>query len=176
MLVAVGSTNLAKVQGASRVLANLLPDAKVVSIDTSSVARLQPMGFDQILHGAVDRARFAVSSANADLGVGIEAGIFAVSSDVGHLNLQLAAIVDKEDHLSVGSSAGFPLPPLFVEKMLEEGKELDRYSRELTGTDVREEDGIVYHLTKGYMSRVEMTEQCVSAALVPWLNRQLYGI
>ncbi len=63
-----------------------------------------------------------------------------------------------------------------VEKILEENKELDRYSRELTGADVREEDGIVHHLTKGYMSRVEMTEQCVSTALVPWLNRELYGL
>ena len=33
---------------------------------------------------------------------------------------------------------------------------------------------MVYGLTKGRLSRVEMTEQCVSMALVPWLNAKLY--
>ena len=176
VLVAIGSTNVAKIQGTSRVFARLIPDAEIMPVDTSSVTRAQPISLDQILRGAIDRARFALSAAKADLGVGVEAGIFAPAPDAGHLNLQLAAIVDKEGRLSVGSSAGFPLPPLTVEKMLEEGKELGRYSRELTGELVREEDGIVYHLTKGSISRVEMTEQCVAMALVPWLNRELYGL
>jgi inosine/xanthosine triphosphatase len=176
LLVAIGSTNAAKIQGTSRVFAKLIPDAEVRPVDTSSVTRIQPIGLDQILHGAIDRARFALSTVKADLGVGVEAGIFTPAPDAGHLNLQLAAIVDKEGRLSVGTSAGFPLPPLIVEKMLEEGKELGRYSRELTGEHVREEDGIVYHLTKGSTSRVEMTEQCVAMALVPWLNGELYGL
>jgi inosine/xanthosine triphosphatase len=178
MLVAIGSTNPAKVQGTSRVLAKLMPGTEIRQVDTSSsITRLQPVGLDQKLHGAVDRARFALSAVKkADLGIGIEAGIFALASDAGHLNLQLAAIVDDAGRLSVGSSAGFPLPPLFVEKMLEEDKELDSYSRELTNAHVREEDGIVYHVTKGSMSRVEMSEQCVRMALVPWLNRELYGL
>jgi inosine/xanthosine triphosphatase len=176
VLVAIGSTNAAKIEGTSRVFAKLIPSAEVRPVDTSTVTRTQPIGLDQILHGAIDRAQFALSATNADLGVGVEAGIFTLAPDAGHLNLQLAAIVDRDGRLSVGSSAGFPLPPLIVEKMLEEGKELDRYSRELTGVHVREEDGIVYHLSKGSMSRVDMTEQCVAMALVPWLNRELYGL
>jgi inosine/xanthosine triphosphatase len=178
LLVSIGSTNPAKVKGASKVVKELFPDAEIRPVDTSSITRLQPVGLDQIMHGAIDRARFAHSTAKTDLGIGIEAGVFALTSDTGHLNLQLAAIVDNTGRLSIGSSAGFPLPPLLVEKMLEEGKELDSYSRELTTTNVRirEEDGIVFHLTKGSMSRVEMSEQCVRMALVPWLNRELYGL
>ena len=40
---------------------------------------------------------------------------------------------------------------------------------------VREEEGIVYRLSGGRLSRAEMTEQCVSMALIPWLNVKLYG-
>ena len=177
MLVSIGSTNPAKVKGATQVVKELFPSAEVLPVDTSSITRLQPVGLDQILHGAIDRARFALTSVKADLGIGIEAGIFAPTTDTGYLNIQLAVVVDSAGRLSVGSSAGFPLPPLFVEKMLEEGKELDSYSRELAANaHVREEDGVVYHLTKGSTSRVEMSKQCVRMALVPWLNHELYGL
>ena len=60
--------------------------------------------------------------------------------------------------------------------MEKEGVELDRYSHELTRAEkISEEEGIVYHLTKGRISRLQMTEQCVSMALVPWLNGETYG-
>ncbi len=60
--------------------------------------------------------------------------------------------------------------------MRKEGMELDRYSHELTGAErITEEEGIVYHVSKGRVSRLQMTEQCVSMALIPWLNKKAYG-
>jgi non-canonical (house-cleaning) NTP pyrophosphatase len=61
--------------------------------------------------------------------------------------------------------------------MQEKGAELDEFSHELTRAEkITEEEGIVYHLTKGRTSRLQMTEESVGMALVPWLNRQSYGI
>jgi len=75
----------------------------------------------------------------------------------------------------VGLSSGFPVPEPLVATMKKEGLELDRYTHELIGAErVKKEEGIVYHLTKGRISRLQMTEQSVSMALVPWLNGETY--
>ena len=63
-----------------------------------------------------------------------------------------------------------------LEKLKKTREELDRYTHELVGAKkVREEEGVVYRLSGRRLSRVEMTEQCVSMALIPWLNAKLYG-
>jgi inosine/xanthosine triphosphatase len=93
------------------------------------------------------------------------------------LNLQLAAITDSTGRIHYGCSSGFPLPPQLVSRMRRDGRELDAYAHELTGAPkIREEEGIIYHLSKGNLSRVEMTEQCVSMALLPWVNRKAYDL
>jgi non-canonical (house-cleaning) NTP pyrophosphatase len=93
------------------------------------------------------------------------------------LNLQLAAITDPTGRIHYGCSSGFPLPSQLVSRMRKDGRELDAYAHELTGAPkIREEEGIIYHLSKGNLSRVEMTEQCVSMALLPWVNRKAYDL
>jgi len=105
----------------------------------------------------------------------VEAGLVELAEGF-FLNVQIAAIVDTKGRLSYGCSSGFPIPTRFVERLMQSREELDRYTHELIGaTKVREEHGIVYRLSGGRLSRVEMTEQCVSMALIPWLNGKLYG-
>jgi inosine/xanthosine triphosphatase len=173
-LVAIGSKNPAKTTGVRRVFSASFPRARFVEVETGSVVRAQPMTFRQILEGAKKRAEHAVEVAGADVGVGVEAGILSRSEK--RLNLQLAVIDDAHGRSSVGSSAGFMLPEHLIKRIQSEGKELDRYAREITGAEkVEEMGGIIRHLSKGSVSRVEMTEQCVKMALVPWLNGELYG-
>lgn len=146
---------------------------RFVEVDSSSVAIAQPMGIEQVSGGALARAKFALTEARADFGIGVEAGI--ISTPTGeHINLQIAVIVDKEGRSGMGFSSGFMIPGSLLKKMQSEGAELDRYSHELTRAKITEEEGIVYHLTKGRTSRLQMTEQCVGMALVPWLNKGPY--
>ncbi len=140
--------------------------------------RAQPLSLDETVEGAEERAIFALESARPDFGVGVEAGLIGLGKGwPGHyLNLQVAAVVDFSGHLSFGCSSGFPIPKRFATKVKRNGEELDRYTHELTGAEVvREEHGIVYHLSGKRLSRVEMTEQCVSMALIPWLNKKTFG-
>ena len=131
---------------------------------------------EQVLSGASKRAKFALSQSSGDFGVGVEAGILSITPRE-HINLQIAVIVDKEGRSGTGLSCGFLIPDRFIDKMQKEGMELDRYSHELTGAErISEEEGIVYHVSKGRVSRLQMTEQCVSMALIPWLNKKAYGI
>ena len=175
-LVAIGSRNPAKTNGVKAVFSQFFPDCRFIGVDTSSVVRAQPVGMDQMLAGASKRAEFALAHTAAYFGVGIEAGILPIAPR-RHVNLQVAVIVDNDGHSGMGLSCGFLIPEGFVRRMRKEGMELDRYSHELTGAErIREEEGIVYHVSRGRVSRLQMTEQCVSMALIPWLNKKAYGL
>jgi inosine/xanthosine triphosphatase len=177
-VVAVGSRNPAKMSGTRIAFARLFRSVELKAVDTSALVRVQPMSLEETVEGAEERAVFALESARPNFGVGVEAGVVELGKGwPGHfLNLQVAAVVDSVGRLSFGCSSGFPLPARFVERMKRARVELDSYARELTGAKkVPEEHGIVYRLSGRRLSRVEMTEQCVSMALIPWLNPKLYG-
>jgi inosine/xanthosine triphosphatase len=176
MIVAVGTRNPAKLEGVRKVFAEFFPEAQIKGVDASRVTLAQPVGFRQITEGAKRRARFALSKAEADFGVGIEAGIFNLGNQVGYLDHQQAVVMHRNGRFSVGLSAGFMLPAKMTKRMLREGKELEYYAVKMTGVkDVGDKEGIVFHLTRGRVNRTDLTEQCVRTALVPWLNRSLYG-
>jgi len=176
LLVAIGSKNPAKTVGTRNVFRKFFPESRFVEVDARRVAPAQPIGMDQVTGGALARAEFALGKEKADFGVGVEAGILPVAAGRG-INLQIAVIVDKKGNSGMGFSSGFMVPASFLKRMQEKGAELDEFSHELTRTEkITEEEGIVYHLTKGSTSRLEMTEESVGMALVPWLNRESYGI
>ncbi len=174
-LVAIGSRNPAKTKGVRKVFPQFFPGCRFIEVETSSAVRAQPVGMEQLLSGASSRAEFALSHTAAYFGVGVEAGILTIAPQQ-HINLQAAFVVDNEGRSGTGLSCGFLIPDAFFKRMQNEGKELDAYSRELTGAEkIREEEGIVYHVSRGTVSRLQMTEQCVSMALIPWLNSRAYG-
>ena len=177
MLVSIGSRNPAKVKGVVSSFSRMrrfFPSVSFAEVDVTGAVRAQPMTLEETRQGAIERARLALRGREADFGVGVEAGLFACGDD--HLDLQIAVIMDGGGRSSTGSSCGFMLPRRTVERMVEEHAELDRFAHELTGqARIREEHGVVYHLTGRTVSRVQMTEQCVTMALIPWVNRKLYG-
>jgi inosine/xanthosine triphosphatase len=177
-LVAIGSANPAKKKGVKLAFSRTFGKVVLKAIDTSALVRSQPLTLEETVEGAQERAIFALEFARPDFGVGVEAGLMGLGKGWPghHLNLQVAAIVDSAGRLSFGCSSGFPIPGRFVEKLRQDGGELDAYTHELAGArKVREEEGIVYRLSGRRLSRVEMTEQCVSMALIPWINAKLYG-
>jgi inosine/xanthosine triphosphatase len=177
-VVAIGSRNAAKTAGVRMAFSSFFRDAEFKEVDAAALVKPQPMTLDETVAGARKRSEVALKAGRADFGVGVEAGVVGLGKNwPGHyMNLQVAAIVDSAGHLSFGCSSGFPLPPKFVAKMEQDRQELDNYIHELTGArKVREEHGIVYRLSRRRLSRVEMTEECVSMALIPWLNGKLYG-
>lgn len=173
-LVAICSRNPAKTLGVRKVFSSFIHGPRFVEVDASTVARTQPIGLAEVLNGASKRARFALSKAGADFGVGVEAGLVPIAPHK-HVNLQIAFVVDRHGRYGIGLSAGFLIPEPLVGRMRKERMELDRYSHELTRAEkISEEEGIVYHLTRGRISRLQMTEQSVSMALVPWLSSETY--
>ena len=172
--MAAGTKNPAKVNGIRDAFSKYFPDPELRPVDSSSVAKPQPRGLDEMTAGATTRAKFALSTAGGDFGVGVEAGIFAIG-DV-YFDNQVAAIVDRSGKVSLGHSAGYMLPRSAMEKLFRDGRELERWAEEVSGiNEVGDKGGLIKYLTKDRMTRTELTEQCVVTALIPWLHRNLYG-
>ena len=175
-LVAIGSKNPAKTKGVRSVFPEFFPGCTFVEVDTSSVAKAQPIGMEQVLSGASKRARFALSPVVGRFRRG-RGGRDTLRCP--HANTSTCRPLSSSTRRAArgrASHAGSSSQTAFIERMRKEGMELDRYSHELTGAErISEEEGIVYHVSKGRVSRLQMTEQCVSMALIPWLNKKAYG-
>jgi inosine/xanthosine triphosphatase len=150
------------------------PEVELRPVDSSSVAEAQPRGLEQMASGATARAKFALSKERGDFGVGVEAGIFTIG-DI-YFDNQVAAIADTSGKVSLGHSAGYSLPSEAMEKLFTEGKELERWAESISGiNEVGDKGGLIQYLTKGRMTRADLTEQCVVTALIPWHHRDVYG-
>ena len=175
MIVAVGTKNPAKLEGVKRAFEQYFPGAEFRPVDASGVARLQPIGLEQMVEGAVTRAKYALSKEGGDFGVGVEAGIFLIGDS--YFDHQQAAVVDPIGRVTLGHSAGYPLPRPAMERMIEEGKELEQFAEGISGIgQIGDKGGLLHHLSKGKMTRADLTQQCVTTALVPWLHTGLYGL
>ncbi|RLF01622.1 MAG: hypothetical protein DRJ64_10385, partial [Thermoprotei archaeon] len=113
----------------------------------------------------------------ASYGVGIEAGLIEYPlTSSGYLNIQVCVISDLDGHTSVGVSAGYELPRFIVNKIVNDPTiELEDIMEELSGIkDIGEKMGAIYLLSKGVMSRLDLSEQAVLTALIPFINKELY--
>jgi len=175
LIVAVGTKNPAKLDGVKKAFSKYFPDIELRPVDSSSVAKAQPRGLEEMVEGAKARAKFALSRAGGDYGVGVEAGIFTISGV--YFDNQQAAIVDPAGRFSIGHSAGYMLPAEAMEEMFRKGDELERWAETLSGVnEVGDKGGLIQYLTQDRMTRADLTEQCVLTALIPWLHRSVYGL
>ncbi|HOI70829.1 MAG TPA: inosine/xanthosine triphosphatase [Methanobacterium sp.] len=173
MMVQVGSLNPVKVQATRNVLEKFYTNITVSSVTVHSRVSDQPIGLDQTIEGAVNRAKEAYVP-DFDLSVGIESGLIEAPHTItGYVDMQWCAIYDGEK-ITLGVSAGFEYPPSVVEEVLS-GKEVGDVMDELTGVeDLGEKMGAVSYLSRGLLDRIGNTEQCVLMAMIPRLNEGIY--
>ena len=174
VVISIGTKNPAKVEGIRRAFAKYYKEIEVRPVDSGKVAKAQPKGLDEMAAGATARAKYALSVAGGDFGVGVEAGIFTIGPV--YFDNQVGAITDKSGTVSLGHSAGYMLPREAMEELFREGKELERWAEKISGIrETGDKGGLIQHLTRGRMTRTDLTEQCVVTALIPWLHPDTYG-
>ncbi len=175
MKVAVGTLNPAKVAGVRSGFSKYFPEVEVLPVDSSSVSKAQPRGLEEMTAGATARAKFALSKAKGDFGVGVEAGIFMIGET--YFDNQVAAVADPSGRVTLGHSAGYMLPREDMEKLFRDGMELERWAERVSGiNEVGDKGGLINFLTKGKMTRADLTEQCVITALAPRLHKDVYHL
>ncbi|MBU4535175.1 MAG: inosine/xanthosine triphosphatase [Euryarchaeota archaeon] len=175
MKAIVGSKNPVKAQAVENILKKIYPEqeVEVLSREVDSGVPDQPLGQDETIQGAINRARKAYSD-EFNLSVGIESGLMPVKETItGYVDMQWCAIYDGEK-ITLGVSAGFEYPPHVVEEVLK-GREVGHIMDELTGVDnLGKKRGAVSYLTDGLLDRVGNSEQCVLMAMVPWMNAKTF--
>jgi len=173
MKVTVGSTNPTKVEGVRLAFNQYFDDVEIVPKDVDSGVPPQPFN-DDVIKGAINRAINAFE--NCDYSVGVEAGLFTINNTItGYMDFQVAVIYDGEK-FTIGFGPGFEFPPSVVKKALE-GMEVGEVMEKITGIEkIGEKFGAIYYLTKGRISRIELTRLAVTMALIPRINKELYKI
>ena len=182
--VLVGSTNPPKLEGVRSAVSAFAPDAEVEGVVVPSGVPEQPVGFEEIVGGARQRATAARESGRCDLAVGYEDGLVEVPGAPGRwFNVGCAAVDDGET-VSLGLSSGFAYPGACAVRAAEQREPIgdlfdglwrthhpgDR-PRPASALSV----GNVGKLTDGALPRSDYTRQAVLCALVELLHPDLYG-
>ena len=170
--IVVGSLNPVKVNAVRRAF-RLLCDPIVKGIKVASGVPAQPIGLREILLGALNRATQALNIEEADYGIGIEAG--AIVTDAGPIEIQVAAISDRNSRVSIGLSQGFMLPLHWLDELLDRVELEEIVTKTIGRRDVGEKLGFIGYLTYGLVTRTELSYNAVLMALIPRLNPNLYS-
>ena len=169
--VRVGSANRVKVAAAKRAFASVFRTARVKGLEVPAKVSAQPFE-EETIDGAVARARSAI--ADADYGVGIEAGLFWDEGAKDYLDVQYCAVVDKRGVVTIGHGPGFAYPKSVIEAVKRGetvGEAMEAFSKV---KNIGRRIGAIGWLTEGAMDRTRLTEAAVLMALVPRIRRDLY--
>jgi inosine/xanthosine triphosphatase len=168
MKIILGSLNPVKMQAVQEIFGAIpaLHHAHFEQLKAASLVPDQPIGLEQIILGARNRAREAFAS--GDLGIGIESGLIPVPLTTnGYMNLTVCVIFDGE-HWYTGLGPAFELPDDITSMVVEEGLELDKaVNRSGLSQDPRigYGQGIIGIMTKGRVTRMEYSKPAISMAL-----------
>ena len=184
--VRVGSQNGPKIAAVRSAIAAYAPAAEVCGAEVASGVPDQPVGFEEIVRGARNRAAAAHGGGDCDLAVGIEDGLVALPPGVAtvageHVNIGCAAVSDGR-RVSLGFSSAFAYPPAVSAPAVRErepiGPLFDRLWRERYADSDRPAPpraaGNVGKLTAGVLPRSEYARHAVLCALVAFVNPELY--
>lgn len=169
MRVRVGTKNEAKLGAVSDALSlyDIFRDALIEGVEVASGVSEQPKELDEIVQGAIARAKAAFK--DCEYSVGLESGLMGVPhTKSGYMDIAACAIFDgKEVHL--GLSSGFEPPKEIVRLVFEEGHNLGTASK-VAGLTEKEElgkhEGLIGILTKGRVDRKEQAKQAVITAML----------
>lgn len=130
-----------------------------------------PSTDDEILEGAVNRAKGSFGKSPADLGIGLEGGF--ASSPYGPILKGWAAVHDGRGTY-VGSTPGV-LFPEHLWKRVGERRELAQVMDEASGEkDVRSRQGAFGILTRNRIDRAHTFRLALHCAFAPIVNGELY--
>lgn len=173
MRVAVGSTSPSKIRATEAVVHKAFPGARVETVPVVSRVRAQPIGDEETIRGAEQRAREARQAVDADIGVGIEGGVH--SDPRGEWMCIWVAVSHRDGRESLAGGLRLRLPAWLAARALA-GEELGAVVDALLKTDdAHEALGAIGMLTGGLINRQSALEQALAAALAPFISQSMYA-
>ncbi len=152
--VRVATANPVKLEATRKAFRAHFSRVEVAAVPVPSTVSPQPLSFGEIVRGARERARRAFGE--GDFAVGIEAGIFRVAAASPRpFQITVACITDGARE-ALGAGPFYEVP--------------ERLVREVVKADA----GSVAVVTRGRVTREEVTRQAVLMALAPFVSAGLY--
>lgn len=174
-IIIVSSHNPVKHQAALQGFKKMFPEEEfdLREVSTGSGVRNQPIGDDETLLGATNRAKAArLLFPGADFWVGIEGGI---GEENGEMTAFAWVYVEGKEFYGNGKSGTFFLPAK-VAQLVRQGKELGEADDIIFGrSNSKQENGAIGILTGNVIDRAALYETAVILALVPFKNTDLYS-
>ena len=175
MKILMGPKNPGKVQGAKEAFEKYFDNIEIEGIKVSSEVGDQPIN-EEILQGAQNRVknlkRYAKeNNIKADLYISSEAGITNLLGEWIDINL---AVIENDDGVqSTGISQGFPIPDKYIDEIrkTELGKVMDKI---FNGQELAKGKGGISYLTKGEVSRIDLTRNAFIMALTKYINGDIW--
>ena len=175
MKILIGTKNPGKIEGARQAFEKYFENVEIEGIPVESDVSAQPVN-EEIFQGAKNRVKNLKNYAKennlkADFYVASEAGI---TNSLGEwIEINAVVIEDSKGFQSVGTSQGFPIPEKYVEEIIETelGKVMDKiFEKQHLG----QEKGGISLLTKGEVSRIELTKNAFVMALISHINEDIW--
>lgn len=173
MKVIVATKNPGKIEGAKRALLNFFEDVDIQGIPVESDVSEQPVN-NEIYIGAKNRVKnlkkyCKENSIKADLYFSIESGI---NNSLGRWMItNIAVIEDNDEFESYGTGPSFPVPDSLAEDVIK--TDLSKVMNKVLSEDNERhnKEGGINILTKGTISRIDITEEAFIMALTKYLNK-----
>ena len=175
MKILIGTKNPGKIEGARKAFERYFNNVEIEGIAVNSEVSDQPVN-SEIIMGAKNRIKNLKKYAKenkieADFYIASEAGI---TNFLGEwIDINCAVIEDNKGFQSMGTSQGFPIPEKYIEEIrkTELGKVMDRlFDKKDTG---KGQGGISY-LSKGEITRIDLTKNAFIMALTRHINGDLW--
>lgn len=174
MKILVGSKNPVKIQAAKEAFELYYENVEVVGYPAESGVNEQPVN-EEIFLGAKNRSlnlrKYAEENGiEADFFASVESGMTDKLGDWVITNV--AVVIDKNGKVSMGTSAGFPVPHRLVDEIKE--KSLGVVMGNLSGEDdISKKYGGVYFLTRK-ITRDDLSRDAFVMALTKFVNGEVW--
>lgn len=171
--IIVGSTNAAKVGAVTRAARAYWPAVTVAAHEVESGVPAQPIGLEQTMLGALNRARAACAlgaPGGQTLGVGLESGLMEMAGR--WVLFGVVAVSDGTRETAV-PGMGMPLPDDWA-AMARNGGDVGRHLGKMQG-DATRHVGIMPYLSNNVVQREDTFAAATCGALAPWVSPEAFA-
>jgi inosine/xanthosine triphosphatase len=163
MKIAIGTKNLAKSKAVQNICMLLIKQPEFITVDVPSNVSEQPIGDEETLQGAKNRAWLACNEAQVNIAFGLEGGVKELDGQLFICNWGVLQTKEGKQYIAGGAQIPLPEEVAFAIRNGEElGPVMENYTKQV---GIRHNEGAVGVFTTGIVKRAEMFEHVVKLLL-----------
>ncbi len=172
MLIVVGSTNKVKINAVRWAFGSFFKDLEFEALEVDSGVSRMPMSAKETIKGSENRAINALSSMDAEFGVGVEGGV--EDTELGTMLCSYVTVINKKGVRGTGGGTSVRIPEP-IARRVKAGEELGNVMDDFSGMkDTKHSSGAIGILTKNLVDRESFFRMATACALSPFISPEFY--